>query len=90
MDKPVTRKEALASLIILPALAAGLMVANTATADAKGTKAAFKYQDKPNDGKACATCSLFIPGKSKTANGQCKAVAGSISPHGWCVAYNKK
>lgn len=90
MDKSVTRKEALASLIVLPALAAGLMVANTGAADAKGTKAAFRYQDKPNNGKQCSTCSLFIPGKTMSSMGQCKAVAGAISPHGWCIAYNKK
>lgn len=85
-QKPLTRQEVLKTLVVLPALAAGL-AATTAVADAKGTKAAFKYQDKPSGSHDCENCKLFIPGKTKSADGTCKVVAGSISPKGWCIAY---
>lgn len=85
----ISRKDALKSLIVLPAFAA-LGAALVAPADAKGTKAQFKYQDKPNGKKDCASCALFIPGKSATAAGGCKVVGGSISPKGWCIAYAPK
>lgn len=87
--KDLTRKEALSSLIILPALA-GMMLGTAAVAQAKGTKTQFKYQDHPNGKQACAGCSLFIAGKTATAAGTCKVVAGPISPKGWCVAYAAK
>jgi hypothetical protein len=87
--KDLTRKEALTSLIVLPALA-GLMVATGGVADAKGTKTQLKYQDKPNGKQACSGCKLFIAGKTPTAAGTCQVVAGAISPHGWCTAYAAK
>lgn len=88
--KDLTRKEALSSLIVLPALA-GLFVATGGIADAKGTKAQFKYQARPNGAQACAGCSLFIPGKTgAAAPGTCKVVGGAISPKGWCTAFSPK
>jgi len=87
--KDLTRKEALSSLIVLPALA-GLMVAGGGIAEAKGTQAQFKYQSKPNGTQQCSGCSLFIPGKTPTAAGTCKVVAGNISPKGWCTAFAPK
>lgn len=83
------RKEALQNLIVLPALA-GLVVSVTAVAQAKGAKAQFKYQDKPNGQQKCSGCALFVPGKSDSANGTCKVVEGSISPNGWCTAFSPK
>ncbi len=90
MDHKMTRKEALAGLVVMPALAGLLAAGTTAIAEAKGSQKQFQYQDKPKDGKQCSGCSLFIPGKTPTANGQCKVVAGTISPKGWCVAYTAK
>ncbi len=87
--KDLTRKEALRGLVVLPALA-GMIAANVAIAEAKGTQAQFKYQSKPNGNAMCSGCSLFIPGKTATAAGTCKVVAGNISPHGWCTAYSPK
>ena len=87
--KDLTRKEALSSLIVLPALA-GLMVVTGGIADAKGTKAQFKYQAHPNGEQACAGCSLFIAGKTAAAPGTCKVVGGAISPKGWCTAYSAR
>lgn len=85
----MTRKDVLKSLIVLPALA-GLIATSTLPAEAKSSKAQFKYQDKPKGKAMCSTCTLFVPGKSKTALGSCKVVAGTISPHGWCIAYSHK
>ncbi len=74
------------------ALAAGIAAApwalRPAAAQAKATKQAMKYQDKPNNGQECDTCMQFIPGQG--GKGTCKVVEGDISPKGWCVAYVKK
>ncbi|MDD5247604.1 MAG: high-potential iron-sulfur protein [Rhodocyclaceae bacterium] len=49
-------------------------------------RASMKYQDKPQDGKSCAGCGQFIPGKPL---GGCKIFPGDneVSPQGWCVAW---
>jgi High potential iron-sulfur protein len=65
-------------------------VARTAHAQAKASKQAMKYQDKPNNGQQCDTCLQFVPGANAKANGTCKVVEGPISPSGWCMAYVKK
>jgi len=82
MDRPSqSRREALRTLIVLPALAA----LSGTVADAADNKAQFKYQDHPGKGGAkCAQCSLFKPPHS------CKVVTGVISPNGWCIAFAKK
>jgi hypothetical protein len=89
MDRKFTRSDVLKSLIVLPALAAAI-IEMPATAEAKSPKSQFKYQGHPKGKQQCSGCSLFIPGKNKTAMGQCKVVAGSISPKGWCTAYSAK
>ena len=56
-------------------------------------RAAMKYQDKPGpDGKACAGCLQFVPGKTATDLGGCKLFAGDteVSPKGYCVAWAAK
>ena len=85
----MNRKEALRNLIVLPALA-GMIATTTIAAQAKGSKSQFKYQDKPNGKQKCSGCSLFVPGKTATANGSCKVVEGAISPNGWCTAFAPK
>jgi hypothetical protein len=84
-----TRKQALQGLIVLPAMAA-LFASGTAIAQAKGSKAQFKYQDHPHGSAKCSGCKFFTPGKSAKAMGLCKLVAGPISPNGWCIAYSPK
>jgi hypothetical protein len=61
-----------------------------AFADGKLTKAAVKYQDKPNAGKDCDDCLQFVPAATPKANGQCKVVEGVVSPHGYCAAFTPK
>ncbi len=89
MNQP-SRKEALKAFIVLPALAGLAALGATSIAEAKAPKSQFKYQAKPHGSQKCSGCALYIPGKSKTANGQCKIVDGSISPNGWCTAYAPK
>jgi len=88
-EKTFTRRTFMAGAIVLPALA-GLLLAETTTARAKGTKAQFKYQDSPKDGHKCSQCTFYIAGSSSKANGTCKLVDGSISPNGWCTAFAAK
>jgi len=79
-----TRKEALRSLIVLPALA-GALALGTPAADAADNKKQFHYQDKPGTGgKKCSQCRFFRAPKS------CSVVTGTISPNGWCIAWAKK
>lgn len=87
--KGMTRRSFVANAIVLPALA-GLLVAETATAQAKGSQAQFKYQKTPNNGHKCSGCIQYVPGSNAKANGTCKIVDGSISPNGWCIAWAAK
>ena len=82
--KNLTRKEALTSLIVLPALASVATSAAFAADDSNGTKAQYKYQTKPKDGNQCSGCALFV------APGSCRVVKGKISPKGWCTLWAKK
>jgi hypothetical protein len=82
----MTRRSFVANAVVLPALA-GLLLAETANAQAKGSKAQFKYQNTPNNGHKCSQCTFFIPGSSPKANGACKIVNGTISPNGWCISW---
>ena len=55
----------------------------------KSSKAEAKYQDSPKNNQKCINCTMWRdPNK-------CTAVAGDISPNGWCAwyqggAYGKK
>ncbi len=83
-SKSQTRKEALRTLIVLPALA-GAVALGTGTAAAADNKAQFKYQDKPGTGgKKCSGCRFF------RAPSGCSIVTGTISPNGWCIAWAKR
>ncbi len=89
-NKPTTRRTILigaAALSGLPVLLA------TQSANAAGTvpQASAHYQPKPNaSGQHCGGCNYFLPGKTPTAVGSCKLVAGAISPTGWCQLYAAK
>lgn len=80
-----TRKEALRSLIVLPALAGAIALGASATADAASNKKQFHYQDKPGPGgKKCGGCRFF-----RAPHG-CSIVTGTISPDGWCIAWARR
>ena len=71
-----------------------LAMADKASAATKaGLRTAMKYQDKPGpEGKACAVCVQFVPGKTATDLGGCKLFPGDteVSPKGFCVAWAAK
>ena len=81
---PLTRVEAIRRLAIVPAAAMGVAAA-AAPAFAADNKKQFKYQGTPGPhGQKCAGCTLFKPPSG------CKVVTGTISPNGWCIAFNAK
>ena len=65
-------------------LTASVVPSKEALAQAKATKEAMKYQDKPNGDKQCSNCLQFVP------PGSCKVVEGAVSPNGYCIAWVKK
>ena len=90
-DKNLSRRSLLKGVITLAGAAAGSAVLATNQAfAAKAPKAAMQYQDHPKNGNDCTKCMQFIPGGSPKAMGTCKVVAGSISPHGYCLAFTPK
>jgi len=92
MSEHDSRKIGRRDMLKRVALVAAGLAAIPVVARAGGTvpKAAMQYQDQPKNGQDCSSCMQFIPGKSAGAMGECKVVAGPISPKGWCVAYVKK
>jgi hypothetical protein len=89
--KQLPRRAVLKGAAVAAGLA-GVSLARIRVASAAGTvpKAAMKYQDGPKGKQDCSNCLQFIPGNTPTAMGECKVVAGAISPHGWCLAYTAK
>jgi hypothetical protein len=59
------------------ALAVGSAVVSTAPALA-ASKQETGYRDRPNSGRRCSSCQLFV------GPAGCRAVEGTISPNGWC------
>lgn len=84
----MSRRRALAGIIVLPALA-GLATA-TSGAFTKSSKEALQYQSTPHDGQHCSNCRVFHPGKTPDSVGTCDLVQGSISPQGWCRVFVAK
>lgn len=89
LGKKISRRTLLKGVAALTGVAIVSSFGRNAGA-AKSSKAAMKYQDKPNGDEQCSACRFFIPGKTLKAKGTCQVVEGSISPHGWCTAYTTK
>lgn len=83
------------TLLIRAAALTGLpLLAAAGGAHAAGTlpQATAKYQKTPGaNGQTCDACAYYVanPGNPKAA-GQCKLVAGSIAPKGWCQLFAPK
>ncbi len=89
----LTRRAAMKRVLVTAAgLAVGWTALSARPAHAAGSvpQGAVGYQDKPNGGERCATCSQFVPGKTAQAMGSCNIVAGNISPNGWCNVWAAK
>lgn len=83
------RSDALAKLVVLPALAAALATGAFSVARAD-SRTQLKYQAQPKGKQKCLGCQLFAVGTPVTANGTCAVIKGPISPNGWCTAYIPK
>ena len=73
-----------ASLAAIPLI----VLSGTARA-AKADRELLRYQDGPKNGKTCADCWAYVPGRS-ASQGTCKAVEGPVAAKGWCMAYSPK
>lgn len=64
----------------------------SAEAASLSTQAAANYVTHPGPGGAkCGSCQFFVSNSSDaTAAGSCTAVAGSISPNGYCPYFTAK
>jgi hypothetical protein len=49
----------------------------------KSSKVEAEYQSHPNHGECCKHCTMWRPPN------KCSAVAGVISPKGWCSYYKR-
>ncbi|MBV8198333.1 MAG: high-potential iron-sulfur protein [Candidatus Eremiobacteraeota bacterium] len=92
-DEKTSRAGMIQKLAVAP-IVIGALAALQAEAQAAPTmdQKAAAYQSKPNGGKKCSGCSLFVPAKKDPmkANGACNLVKGSISPNGWCKFFTAK
>jgi len=68
--------------------AVAVMIVMPLAARAKAAKSDFYYQERPKDGKTCATCRLFM--MADASKGTCAIVDGEISSSGWCMAYSPR
>ena len=75
----MTRRTFVANAVVLPALA-GLLLAETANADAKTSKAQVKYQATPKTGQKCSLCTFFMPGSSSTATERARSSTARLVP----------
>jgi hypothetical protein len=77
-----TPRRLLLRRLVLAAVAAaaapGAAAAEEVKEGDKVTKAQAQYQDHPKGQQRCEICLQFMP------PGQCRIVAGPISPKGWC------
>jgi len=73
-------KERAGKLIVLPALAGWLRPECPTSARADAARIEVPVHAKGKD--KCSLCTLFIPGKTATADGGCKVITGAISPNG--------
>ena len=86
MERKLSRRSILKSAALMAGAACvgTAALSNEALAQQKASKAAMKYQDKPNGSMKCSNCLQFEPPSS------CKVVEGTISPEGYCIAWVKK
>jgi hypothetical protein len=59
-------------------------------AAASGAKSTMMYRNKPHKNLDWSNCIHFISGTTKSVDGTCTVVDGSISPQGWCIVYVQK
>jgi hypothetical protein len=81
----VCRRSILKSVpMIAGAIFSATVIPESVFAQTKVSHEIAKYQDQPNNGQQCSTCSQFEPPSG------CKLVESPISPNGWCQLYQAK
>ncbi|MCE5393331.1 MAG: high-potential iron-sulfur protein [Acidithiobacillus sp.] len=79
------------STLVLGAVSvAPLLFTSPAEAASKMAQSAVDYRPHPKGSEMCSNCKLYIPASNPKEDGACKAVAGKISPNGWCDIYVPK
>jgi anaerobic selenocysteine-containing dehydrogenase len=78
-----------AAIAMIPVVA---LSGNAFAATNAQMRASMKYQDTAKDGKNCAGCMHFVPGKAAADLGGCKIFPGDteISPKAWCAGWMAK
>jgi high potential iron-sulfur protein len=92
-SKSISRRRLLAAAAgALTAAPVLLMTREAFAATNDALRKALMYQDSPKGDQKCGACVQFVPGKSPTDKGSCKAITNDdqISPTGWCAAFVKK
>jgi hypothetical protein len=97
-DRPMNRRTWIKDMAGKAALAgmAGMAVATQKISPARAdsnlaSQSSAGYMAAPGPaGAHCAICTLFVPASDPTAPGTCQAVAGTISPNGYCNYYSAK
>lgn len=85
MADRISRGEIISLIAGIPLITGSTTAIAAAADDSGGTKAQYKYVDKPGPkGQKCSGCALF------KAPSSCQLVKGKISPGGYCIAYAPK
>jgi hypothetical protein len=80
----VSRRSVLLQTAMCATGVAIILVTNVDSAKAaKLPQQSAGYRPTPNGDRECSNCKLFVPPD------ECTKVAGKISPHGYCLLYQK-
>jgi hypothetical protein len=84
LSAKVSRRSILLQGAVCAAGVATILVTNVDSAKAaKLPQKSVGYQPTPKGDRECSNCKLFV------APDECQKVAGKISPHGYCLLYQK-
>ncbi len=90
LKQKISRRQCLvlARTIVIGSSIGSVVSKNNVLASSKADKHDFYYQEKPKDGKNCASCKMYST--SADGNGMCSIVDGVVSPNGWCLAFTPR
>ena len=81
----VTAAVLVASLAAIP-----MVFWRRTSANPKGPRDKYRYQDRPNDEQRCADCYAYVANHGEKGMGSCIVIPGPISVNGWCTAFAPK
>jgi hypothetical protein len=80
----ISRRSVLLQGVLCASGVATILATNVDSAKAaKLPQKSVGYQPTPKGDRECSNCKLFVPPDA------CQKVAGKISPHGYCLLYQK-